>query len=257
MILAYQKGGWLFSEHTKQGGVIKKVLVFLCAVLLLVFSMAAVVNAALLTWQLTGEVMVVGDELQYMFSIGDNVEYTFTFDTLTPDSNPDPTRGSYVNAISAAQITVGSYSALIENYGINVNNDVGVNSEDSISFHLLSDDTIFTGDSIMGSDGRTYRFDSEPLNGGFRTSSGNMFGSDSLPTSVDAINQRNDYEVFYVSWLRGTSIIYPVGVRVTNLHLTDITPPPPPDPVPEPATMLLLGTGLVGLAGLRRKSKRS
>ena len=46
------------------------------------------------------------------------------------------------------------------------------------------------------------------------------------------------------------------GASVGNMILGDNISITAPDPVPEPATMLLLGTGLVGLAGFRRKNKK-
>ncbi len=44
--------------------------------------------------------------------------------------------------------------------------------------------------------------------------------------------------------------------KIDNISLVLSDPGPGPDPIPEPATMLLFGTGLVGLMGVRLRRKK-
>ena len=67
--------------------------------------------ATRITFVAQGTVDYVDNLLSGTFSRGDNFTVEFTFESLTPDSNPSPNRGRYLNAITALSVTVGPYSA--------------------------------------------------------------------------------------------------------------------------------------------------
>lgn len=212
------------------------------------FFLSSIGQAVPLTWQLTGEVFQVGTPLTHVFSVGDSVNVVFTFEPETPDCSPaDPAWGIYRNAISIAQVSVGSYSATIEHYEITIANDVPDYPHppfDLFGFANPMPTTILTGDDLLGSDGVTYRFDG--IRGHFKdTEDADMLSSDSLPTSPLQLNEA-DIKRFDVAWV-GAGVMN--GVAVTNLELIDITP----QPVPISSTILFFSTGLSGFAILRRR----
>ncbi len=92
----------------------------------------------------------------------------------------------------------------------------------------------------------------------FDTNNPYLFGNASMNFlfgSGDSFGIDFDYEHATIN-MGHNGIEQSIMAHIEPLWTLSITPSANPNPVPEPTTMLLLGTGLIGLVGLRRRKKK-
>jgi hypothetical protein len=203
--------------------------------------------AAVLTWQITGEVTSVSVNFGSEFSVGDRLDFVFTFNTQAADSNPDPNVGGYYDAMSSGRVTVGSYTAVMERHPLFVHKSRGGLDTDSFGFSGLLTGSASAAD-IRGTDGPLYSF--AGVFGHYEDTTGSMLTSDALPDSASLLENRSNDKIIHVSWQRSEGATsYSGGITAGIVQLHDITP------VPEPSTYLLMlaGLGFVGYAARRRR----
>jgi len=179
-----------------------------------------------------GSLSSVPAELASAFTVGQSALGSFVIDSSTPDSDPDLNRGLYIGPTNF-DFLFGSYAATaaggtggdsvvvrnpstFDSYGANAVNPVGAD----VDGYFLVNLGLYLEDP-----------------------SATVFGTDGLPTSLNLANF--DTAVATLTFQHQTLPSRNVAATVSSLQV-----------VPEPGTLLLLGSGLAGLAGLRRKFKK-
>ena len=191
-----------------------------------------------------------------MVSSAAAIEY-FGFYKITNNGNEDV----------GSQLSVGVYDAGSGKVGFTFTNNVGVAS--SITDIYFDDGTLLGIAQILNSAGVSFASPATPgdLPGGnavgFETTVPFSADSDS-PVSANGVNAASEYVTIIFNLINGKT--YADTIKALNsgelrigLHVQSIAPQGGSDSyvnrVPEPVTLLLLGLGLVGVAGIRRFKK--
>jgi hypothetical protein len=215
--------------------------------LMIAVGYADVASAAPITLQFQGTVVGVFAPLAGTFAVGDSFTTQITFESTTPDLQPNATSGIYLNAITAWSLIIGSTNfamgptAVFPQIAVS---DANSGPSDSVQFTVF-DFSGGLGPMIGG-------LNPVAMNLDFVDLTGTALASDALPTTVNvsafaasrtlSINYQNP-NTFDSGFLVGTvstgGVVNPVA------------------PVPEPATSLLITSGLAASALVRRRRRRS
>ena len=167
---------------------------------------------------------------------GETLQVTYTFDPHTPDINASPTRGDYV-AITEFGVTVGGNTYTQPGPGGAIIVPGAVIVVDTTGLYVATSFDI-TGPDVGGLTVASFGLIlSQPTN--------TVFTSDALPTVQLDIE---DFANRVLSLDFQDDALINFGRISSRVRVVA-------QPIPEPATLLLFGSGLAGVAALRRKSK--
>ena len=175
------------------------------------------------------------------FSIGDEYTIDVVFDEETSNSSSSPEWGHYFDSIESMNITNGSLTATglaSADSSIMIHDGQDVGKNDSIGFNSDFSLTPTIGSPVV----------EDRINVGF-IGSYDTFSGVGLPlTPVNPEDFTRQSQVrlnFYeTEWLTTGYVI------ISDLELVA------PQPIPDASTLLLLGSGLLGVVGIRRKFKK-
>ncbi|MFW6147968.1 MAG: PEP-CTERM sorting domain-containing protein [Thermodesulfobacteriota bacterium] len=213
----------------------KHKLLLLCFMLvggLLIFASPG--NAQLIDYCFEGNACYAFDNTNTIdFGEVDSYAGKVVYDSSIADSIGDPTAGFYHDSIQEFTVTLGSSLFSLDVSGFN---RIAVWDRNWDSIFFAAD---LSGPSAIG----VIRASLE-----LTDQDGTAFASDALPTSINF----SDFDS-PVRLILGysDSDFYVNGTSLTMFH-----PCEPSSSIPEPATMLLLGSGLLGLVGFSRKKLR-
>ena len=188
-------------------------------------------EADLVAFNFTGAVSHVDTGLFPTFNTSQTLTGSYTFDSLTPDSNPSSNIGRYNGTIQALTVNLGSYTATLGNSGSNFIEIRNQPSSDGYAVRAPLTGPLVNGFSPL-------RFQIELID-----PSATVFSNDLLPTTPPGLSSiaTSRFRLFFEDG-NGTA-------RVLG-SLTSLTA------VPLPPAVILFGAGLIALVGLGAGSWR-